>query len=304
MGEVLAEALLPATAGEWIQGWIGGREALVSLVVDWRGSVKLRRGEDGFVPRLGSKALEAFALARQIYGETALRGVFPEADNPLPRARGFATSTMDIAGVLAVSAAHAGGARLSEEELFSLCASIEPSDGIMFEGLALVDHLNGRLLERLPRPPDMELLVIEPERTLDTAEYRNGGGYTERAKALASEHEQAYILLRTGLQSGNARLAAEAASISAALQQEVLQRDEWSLLLEGRGAFGALGFAVAHSGTASALIFASGDDALPAAERWLAARMQGAGGKISRARAAGGGVSVLHLHPDSPCLEI
>lgn len=292
MGSVVAKAVLPATVGEWVQGWIGGQEALVSLVVDWRGSVELHRGTGSTSTRLDAKALEAFCLARKVCGENALREVFPVVCNPLPRAKGFATSTMDIAGVLATCIAYAEERR-SEEELFSLCASIEPSDGIMFEGLALVDHLRGRLIERLPSPPDMELLVIVPERTLDTVEYRKCKGHAEAVRALAADHEHAYALLKTGLQKGDASRIAEAATMSASLQQKILPYDEWELLQEGKDAFGALGFAVAHSGTASALIFNEDDEAMSGAERWLYDRLRGTEGKIVRARACGGGISLL-----------
>jgi len=292
MSDVLAKALTPATVGEWVQGWIGGREALVSLVVDWKGTVELLRGGGKARPALDAKAGEAFALARKRYGESAFCDVYPSVDNALPRARGFATSTMDIAGVLAVCAAYTGR-RESAEELFSLCASIEPSDGIMFEALALVDHLNGRLLERLPPPPPMTLLALVPARTLDTAEYRKEAGRAEVIKSLAFEHERAYALLREGLLGGDAAAVAEAATISAAAQQQVLPRAEWELLLGGRDVSGALGIAVAHSGTASALIFAEGDEARIAfAELWFREKSKCRKYETVKVKVCGGGIKL------------
>ncbi len=293
MPDVVAKAFLPATAGEWVQGWIDGREALVSLVVDWKGSVELCRGEADVTGRLDEKAREAFALARKICGEDVFRGLFPVVRNPLPRARGFATSTMDIAGVLAVCFASAGVGQ-APEELFSHCASIEPSDGIMFEGLALVDHIGGELIERLPSPPPLDLLVVIPDDTLDTAEYRKNERRMERVKGLARDHERAYAMLREGLSKQDSSAIAEAATLSATLQQQVLPRAEWNLLREASAAFGALGIAAAHSGTASALIFEGQDkERLSMARRWLGVRMRDVGNGIVTARVCGGGISLF-----------
>lgn len=293
MPDVVAKALLPATVGEWVQGWIGGREALVSLVVDWRGSVDLLRGAENLAEPLDEKARKAFALARKICGEAFFFDLSPVVLNPFPRARGFATSTMDIAGVLAACFACAGVAK-TPEELFSLCATIEPSDGIMFEGLALVDHIGGRLIERLPSPPPLNLLVVIPDKALDTAEYRRNKRRMELVKGLAREHERAYTLLREGLRKQDAPAIAEAATISATLQQRVLPRPEWELLREARATLGALGVAVAHSGTAAALIFGDGEEEkLSAAKGWLGARMDGARGGIESARVCGGGISLF-----------
>lgn len=288
---VVAKALMPATVGEWLQGWLYGQEALVSLVVDWKGSVELRRRDGDAVKPLDEKAREAFSAAKRVFGESALRGVYPVVSNPLPRAKGFATSTMDIAGILVVCAEYAG-LRPSAEEIFSLCAAIEPSDGIMFEGLALVDHINGRLIERLPSPPGLGFLVLVPARTLDTEEYRKDGQHAEKVRALADEHERSYSLLKEGLQKRDAREIAEAATLSASAQQKILPRGEWELLRKARELFGVLGIAVAHSGTASALIFEEGDAAgMDAAERWLYKMLNNAGYEIRRAQVCGGGIS-------------
>ena len=93
---------LPGTVGEWVQGWILPEgEALVSLVVQWRGQVRLRSGPDG-AAKLPPKAYRALRLARERF---SLGGVRVEVDNPLRPALGLGTSTMDVGGVLAGAAA-------------------------------------------------------------------------------------------------------------------------------------------------------------------------------------------------------
>jgi L-threonine kinase len=261
MAEILATATLPATLGEWVQGWIGGKELLVSLVVAWHGSVELcvlQKGDRFHVA--GEKATRAFTSAKQIFSGESLRSIpndcFLNILNPHPPARGLATSTMDIAGTYASVAAYAGE-ELSEDRLFYLCAGIEASDGIMFKGLALVDHIKGELVERLPSPPEMTIVAIIPSRTLDTADYRGDQATLDAARACFHEHERAYDTLKTGLLRKDPALVAMAATISAEASQSVMPRDEWETLRETCALTGALGIAVAHSGTAAGLLYST-----------------------------------------------
>lgn len=239
---------MPGTAGEWVQGWLlPDGEALVSLVVPWRGTVLV--GEDLREP-LPSKAGRALVLARERLGLSALGA---RLENPLPVGKGLASSTVDVCGVLA-AASRLGSAVWSDEEIFALGCSVEPSDGIIFPGLALVDHLRGRLIERLPSPPPLVAVALIPPRGLDTEAYRCDPSFMEGLRRRASEHRRAYGLLRRGLLTGDAALAAQGATLSARTQQGLAPRPEWPLLERGLGLPGSLGIALAHSGTASALL--------------------------------------------------
>lgn len=250
---------LPGTLGEWVQGWLlPDGEALVSLVVPWRGTVRV--GDDLKGP-LPPKADRALALARERLGLPALGACL---DNPLPTGKGLASSTVDVCGILAAAS------RLSEipwgdEEIFALSCAVEPSDGTLFPGLALVDHLRGRLIERLPPPPPLVAVALIPPRRLDTESYRDDHSFLERLRRRAPEHRRAYSLLRQGLLAKDSVLVAQGATLSARTQQALLPRPEWPLLERGLGLPGSLGIALAHSGTASALLCRD----LPAAETAL-----------------------------------
>ena len=284
----MLRATVSATVGEWVQGWIGGRECLVSLVVDWRSSVILH--EKGSCETLGDKALAALELAKLRFGRKELEGCGIDILNPYPTAKGFATSTMDIAGVISVCAAHSGE-KLSDEELFTLCASIEASDGLMFGGLALVDHLRGELIERLPSPPDMEMVVLVPPAMLDTADYRTDERVVSKVRSMSKGSEDAYHGLKYGLSNRNASAVAEAATLSATLQQDIVPKAEWGVLLRAKMTFGALGIAAAHSGTASALLFDGGDTSTASdAAEWLEDELRQYRVGVVRAAVSGGGV--------------
>lgn len=284
----MAFARIHATAGEWIQGWIDGRELLVSLSIDWIGEIFLRpQTPDSKGHALEQKARRAFTLAKRRFRRN-FENLHVAIDNPHPRAKGFATSTIDVAGVIAVCSAMTGNV-IAAEELFSLCCTIEPSDGVMFEGLALVDHIGGRLVESLPPPPEMGLLVLIPERTLDTADYRRGTVIEKRVKSLAKEFESAYDTLKKGLLRNDPLLIAEAASLSSELQQRVMPREEWPLLQKAEKTFGASGIAVAHSGSASSLLFASSPPEARELSTWLSKEKDGAKLCVKKAMATSGG---------------
>jgi L-threonine kinase len=297
MAGVLAAATVPATVGEWVQGWIGGRESLVSLVVEWKGSVELCVPcANGVWRTAGPKALRAFASAKEIFSKEEEGASFPEDGfinviNPHPVARGLATSTMDIAGTFAACAAFTGET-ISDERLFSLCAEIEPSDGIMFDGLARVDHIKGELIERLPPPPNMLMVAVIPERTLDTSEYRCNGELLGYASTHSGEHERAYGMLKEGLLHGDSALVARAATLSSEVHQSVVPKPEWNLLREAGALSGAIGISAAHSGTASGLLFDQGNGfGADLAERWLAGAFADSGEVVAirRTSVCGGG---------------
>jgi len=282
-----AFASLPGTVGEWVQGWIlEDGEALVSLAVEWRGRVWVTAGggNGGGVPRLAPKAHRALMLARRTFAPDLPFALSVEVENPLRPALGLGTSTMDVGGVLAAAGVLAGRSP-SEEDLFALCGSIEPSDGTMFRGLALVDHLRGRLIERLPGPPPLWLTCLLPYRTLDTEDYRKDRNLLKAIRDRAGRHRKAYGILREGLSEGSARKVAAGATLSAILQQAILPREEWPLLLAACRECRGLGIAVAHSGTASALLFDSEEGARRGRD-WIARRWDL--GEIREARATGG----------------
>ena len=276
---------VPGTLGEWVQGWIGDGEALVSCVIEKCGHVIIE--PDGSDKDLPPKAVRALRLGCQSLG-ISLDGWGVSLDNPLPVAMGLASSTVDVCGVLA-AAAEVSGSPFDEERLFSLCCRVEPSDGVMFSGLALVDHLGGRVLERLPSPPPLWLAAVLPERTLDTDAYRRDPLFVMAIRRFWAEHQDAYRVLRQGLLKGDAGFIGAGAGESARIQQLLLPREEWPLLLACKQECGEQGVVVAHSGTASAVLFESEEEARHGGA-WLRTRWDL--GRVEIFPVRGGGISI------------
>jgi L-threonine kinase len=77
----------------------------------------------------------------------------------------------------------------------------------------------------------------------------------------ADRHRRAYAILRDGLHAGDVRKICAAATLSALLQQAVMPREEWPLLLAATRECRGFGVVVAHSGTAGGVLFANPDEA-------------------------------------------
>ena len=65
----------------------------------------------------------------------------------------------------------AAGQPFSPESIASIALSVEPTDGVMFPGIALFDHRCGSIAESLGAPPPMEVIVIDTGGTVDTLEF-------------------------------------------------------------------------------------------------------------------------------------
>jgi L-threonine kinase len=176
-----------------------------------------------------------------------------EVDCPLPPSKGFGTSTADVAGAIAATAA-AAGARVDPADVARLAVSVEPSDSTMFPGLALFDHRGASLAESLGATPPLLVAVLEFEGTVDTLDF-NARLDLASLRGAEREHARAVDLLRAGLRAGRLELIGQAATLSARTNQRVLPKDHLEEVIELAEAAGALGVCAAHSGTALGGLF-------------------------------------------------
>jgi L-threonine kinase len=164
----------------------------------------------------------------------------------LPRRKGMASSTADVAGAIAATAL-ALRVHLSPIEIAQLALSIEPSDGIMFPGIALFDHRHGLLYEDLGLPPPIEIAVLDFGGTVDTLEFNR----VDRRAILCgmeAQFKESLELVRRGIALGEPSLVGKGATISAQLNQEILYKPELESAVEFATSVEAIGVNVAHSG--------------------------------------------------------
>lgn len=259
-GDVIgtATASAPGTCGELVQGMMGGAHFLVTCPINQfsRATATLRVADSEDPAGLIS-SIDHLPKARQAIS-TALEKLAPHLGNanltaevaianPIPAGKGMGSSSADItAAVGAVGLA--AGQPFTPEAIAKIALSVEPSDGVMFPGIALFDHRCGSVTESLGHPPPMEVIVIDTGGTVDTLEF-NRVDRTALWKGIAGRTEEALELVREGVRRGDPELVGRGATISA----RAGHLPETSGWVERAAAFadeqGAAGINVAHSGT-------------------------------------------------------
>ena len=244
-----ATAVAPGTCGELVQGVVNGVHFLVTCPVNLyaRVTVALYRGARGvFAPDDCPKARQAVGEALAYCGRDDL-GVLLTVHSAIPRGKGMGSSTADVAAAIAATAAALGRA-LSPAEVARLALAVEPSDGVMFPGIALFDHRQGRLAEELGPPPPIDIVALDCGGTIDTLEF-NRIDRREALRGRESAFREALRLVRAGVAAGDPSLIGAGATLSARLHQDVLPKTQLDDVIAFAESVGAVGVNTAHSGT-------------------------------------------------------
>ncbi|MDE2684397.1 MAG: GHMP kinase [Chloroflexota bacterium] len=259
-GDVIgtATASAPGTCGELVQGMTGGTHFLVTCPINQfsRATVTLRVADLAESVAV-VKGIDHLPKARQAVA-TALEKLAPHlgiADltaevaiaNPIPAGKGMGSSSADITAALG-AVGTAAGQPFSPESIARIALSVEPTDGVMFPGIALIDHRCGSISESLGAPPPLEVIVIDTGGTVDTLEF-NRTDRTALWQEVASRTDEALELVREGIRKDDPELVGRGATISARAGH-LPQMADW---VERAAAFadeqGVAGINVAHSGT-------------------------------------------------------
>ena len=259
-GDVIgtATASAPGTCGELVQGMTGGAHFLVTCPINQfsRATVTLRVGDSAqsdaavfgidHLPKARQAASRALAMLSPLRGAANLTAEIAVA-NPIPVGKGMGSSSADItAAVGAIGLA--AGQPFSPQAIAGIALSVEPTDGVMFPGVALFDHRCGSIAESLGAPPPMEVIAIDTGGTVDTLEF-NSIDRTAQWDKVESRTDEALRLVREGIFRGDPELVGRGATISARAGH-LPALDEW---IERAVAFadeqGVAGINVAHSGT-------------------------------------------------------
>jgi L-threonine kinase len=263
------------TCGELVQGWSApwAEPVLVSCPIACYSRVTCQLTSRGVIeaPPHHEKAQRAARLLLDRLAQPEI-GLKIEISSDLIPARGMASSTADVVGVL-TGLGLALGRRLGPAQLARLACRIEPSDSTMFNGLALLAYRGSARWRRLGSVPALPLLLLDPGQALDTVAY-NARLDLARVRALAATTQAALDLLQAGLKQGDPALIGAAASLSAHSYQAI---NDNPLVIAAQGwasATGGLGVIRAHSGTIVGLLYGPGAE-LTGPAAWLAGRFTG-----------------------------
>jgi len=239
----------PGVCGELAQGVIEGIHFLVTCPVDFYSRVKVDIYSDGpgvEAPQDCDKA--AAAVRRTLFHlKNAKVRAKLTINNPIPRGKGMASSSADLAAAIAATGL-ALGEEISPYQIAQIALSIEPTDGIMIPGVALFDHRAGIIRESLGPPPPMEIVALDLGGTVDTVQFNMVDRF-QRWQSVDEQTGEALRLLRRGIEEQDPQLVGRGASISAEASQTVLAKPRLVEVKEFAESVGAVGVNVGHSGT-------------------------------------------------------
>jgi len=239
----------PGVCGELAQGVIEGIHFLVTCPIDFYSRVKVDIYADGpgvEAPEDCDKA--AAAVRRTLFHlKNAKVRAKLTINNPIPRGKGMASSSADLAAAIAATGL-ALGEEMSPYQIAQIALSIEPTDGIMIPGVALFDHRAGIIRESLGPPPPMEIVALDLGGTVDTVQFNMVDRF-QRWQSVDKQTGEALRLLRRGIEEQDPALVGRGASISAEASQTVLAKPRLAEVKEFAESVGAVGVNVGHSGT-------------------------------------------------------
>ena len=151
-----------------------------------------------------------------------------------------------------------------------LAVQVEPSDSIMFPGLALLAHRTAAFHRVLGPAPRLSVVILDPGGVVDTLAF-NGVDHGHILQRLSPLHRDAFTFLEAAIVAGDGRALARAATMSALAHQALLPNPLVEPALAMGLRWGALGIVRAHSGTIVGLVCepeCAGDLARRAAERF------------------------------------
>ena len=251
-----ASVLAPGTCGELVQGMTGDVDFLVTCPINQfaRATVTLSRSERPGEHVLGvdhlPKTREAVsATLGRLRPRMGITGIVADITvaNPIPVGKGMGSSSADITAAVCATG-RAAGIELSPDAVAKIALAVEPTDGVMFPGIAMFDHRRGKLVDLLGAPPPMEVIVIDRGGQVDTLEF-NRIDRTEHWQSVAKATAEALALVREGIRRCDPELVGRGATISARVGRPDAAGQWVERAMDFAAEIGAVGANVAHSGT-------------------------------------------------------
>jgi L-threonine kinase len=251
-------AKVPGSCGELAQGVMDGGDLLITCPISWHSEVDI----DFSAPAADeAENFKSYAAARAFLSRHGSDRPFSlTIRSELPRGKGMASSSSDIAAACA-AAARALDLPVSPDEIKAIALSIEPTDGVFFPGIVAFDHIHGERLVHLGAPPAIKLAIFDFGGEIDTIAFNKRADLRALRLEKQEEFAESYALVREGLATGNPVLVGKGATISALANQKILRKPGLEkMILIGNGC-GALGVNAAHSGAVAGILFDGGASA-------------------------------------------
>ena len=218
------------SCGEFVQGFFNGEPILITCPIEKFSTVTIS-DEFGGVEGLGEKSLTMLKK----FGDFKF-GIRLETE--LPRGKGMASSSADLAAV-AKAVALSLQKNISAEEIAKLAASIEPTDGIFFNGVVAMNPVTGKFLKNISVPEKYAVAIFDYGGEVDTVKFNRRSSFQ--------------------ISTLDDVLNFEMVEKSALANQEILYKKFLAEIISFAKSIGAVTVNVAHSGTVIGIFFHNDD---------------------------------------------
>ncbi|HHW04086.1 MAG TPA: GHMP kinase [Thermoanaerobacterales bacterium] len=256
------KARCPASCGEIVQGNIRGKDFLITCPISLYTEVDVKlvpkktNSSDDCDEFYDKKSYKSYLAALKTLHFFKVEGLKPviKINTQIPRGIGLSSSTADITATC-MATASAAGRYIFSGDIADIALSIEPSDGVMFSGAVIFDHIKGTWKESLGSLPDMDVYIIDTGETVDTKEFNSRKDLLALNQKKEARVMVALEMARSAIKKGDVKLLGEAMIMSAMAHQEILYKYHLENIIESALKFGAVGVNIAHSGSAMGLFF-------------------------------------------------
>ncbi|MFD1990022.1 kinase [Paenibacillus nicotianae] len=204
------------------------------------------------IPAFKTKSL---VLAEKILAYYNLpSGGIINVDSHLPIGKGLASSSADlVACARAIDQAY--DLDMTEKDIQRFMMDIEPSDGVMHDGVVSFYHKKVQLKDFIGQIPKMTVVSIDEGGMIETLKFnRIHKPFTEQDKY---EYDHLLKQLTIAIREMNYEKVGQISTRSAEMNQKLLPKRTLKYVQEICNIVGGLGVIVAHSGTCIGILFSS-----------------------------------------------
>lgn len=179
-----------------------------------------------------------------------------ELDSDIPVGKGLASSSADLVATARAVAACVGR-DIEIQDVQKMIRSIEPTDGVMYDGVVSFYHREVELREYLGPLPPLCVVSIDEGGIVDTVEYNKlPQPFTDEEKR---EYRDLLEQISEAVRCHDLRTIGQVATRSSVMNQKLRPKATLPALLELAEEIDALGIIVAHSGTCIGLLLSPQD---------------------------------------------
>lgn len=241
--------ICPASCGEFVQGIVDRDEYLCSYAIDLYSTAEVEEklNNINIGPSKSRKAIEAVFKKFNIPIEES-KNISLKIKSKIPVGKGMASSTADIGATIGATLGLIKK-ELSNEEIAKLASTIEPTDSMYIEKNNIFNPLNGEVIKYLGNIQDSRVVILEPNRTLNTMRIRKTPNYKKIKIKNKDITKISFNLLEEGIKNNDLYSIGKASTFSSLANENIHQKEGLEKIIEISKNYGAYGVNVAHSGT-------------------------------------------------------